>query len=155
MKPSRKERKHAKQIIEQAALAGNSITDEVIKEKNGIITRLHMQLNMVTEEVDKKVSENISLTKELGQVKAQLREVKAQLEAAEKDNEKIRKSNVALSKEINVIQDNSIALRSEMLAYERVIIDKDNKIMNMDKLIEEKDDLIQQLKRPWYRKLFG
>lgn len=155
MKPSRKERKHAKQIIEQAALAGNSITDEVIKEKNGIITRLHMQLNMVTEEVDKKVSENISLTKELGQVKAQLREVKEKLEAAEKDNAKIRRSNDALAKEIDVIQDHNMALRQEGLSYEREIIDKDNKLLEKDKLLQEKDDLIQQLKRPWYRKLFG
>lgn len=128
MKHSRRIRKCAKQMIKAAALVNQDTFKEVVEEKNKSITRLHLQLDRAIEEADKKVSENVVLTKELGQVKAQLREVKAQLEAAEKDNEKIRKSNVALSKEINVIQDNSIALRSEMLAYERVIIDKDKRL---------------------------
>ena len=107
MKYSRKVRKCAKQMMKAAAM----VDQEVVKEKNKSIIRLHMQLDRAIEEVDVKVTENIQLTKELGQVKKQLREAQEQLEALQKENQKIRKSNDALAKEINVMQDHNMALR--------------------------------------------
>ncbi len=155
MKYSRKVRRCAQAMINAAALVEQSEVNEIISEKNANIDRLHKQLAKAIEEADAKANENIELTKTLGQVRCELRDKSNNLETCESEFKKLSKSNAAFSKEYNRMQDDNIALKQENLELQKVIIDKDYKLHEKDKLIEEKDDLIQQLKRPWYRKLFG
>lgn len=154
MKYSRKVRKCAKKMINVAALVNQDTVKEIVEEKNKSITRLHMQLETAIEEADAKVTQNVALTKELGQVKQELKEAKANLEVTEKENVKVKKSNDCMAKELNVITDNVMALRQENIQLERQIIEKDNKLLEKDKLLQEKDDLIRELKTPWYRRIF-
>ena len=147
-KYSRKIRKCAKEMINASALVSKDTFDEVVADKSGMITRLHMQLDKAIEEADEKVTENINLTKELGQAKQDLI-------SAEAENSKIRKFNESLTKEMNKVMDDSMALRDELRFNEENSIEREKYIMKLESRIREKDDLIKQLQRPWYRKIFG
>lgn len=141
MKYSRKVRKCAKQLAAVAIANENKKFESIVTEKSGVIVRLGMQLERAIAEADAKTSENISLLREIGQVKT--------------DYNKLLKSNESFNKKFCIAKDENDSIYRENIELQKAIIERDHEIHDKDKVIEEKDDLIHKLQQPWYKKIFG